>query len=80
MQAVGSLPASIKEKETHWLRRAVSPLHHKAAKQKMPMGIWRVARSSWLQNLTVRNIFVFNSTPNGNKLVGIHHVMITEWA
>eukprot|EP00983_Pelagomonas_calceolata_P049050 1141324-Pelagomonas_calceolata.AAC.1 len=23
-----TLPTSIKEKETHWLRRAVSPLHH----------------------------------------------------
>eukprot|EP00983_Pelagomonas_calceolata_P111796 1159819-Pelagomonas_calceolata.AAC.1 len=25
-----TLPASIQEKETHWLRRVVSPLHHKA--------------------------------------------------
>eukprot|EP00983_Pelagomonas_calceolata_P079154 1154559-Pelagomonas_calceolata.AAC.8 len=27
------------------------------------MGIWRVSGSTWLQNLTVRNTTVFNSTP-----------------
>eukprot|EP00983_Pelagomonas_calceolata_P075128 1152862-Pelagomonas_calceolata.AAC.2 len=31
-QAEGSLPTSIKEKETYWLRRAGSPLHHNAVK------------------------------------------------
>eukprot|EP00983_Pelagomonas_calceolata_P023140 728872-Pelagomonas_calceolata.AAC.2 len=31
-----------KEKETHRLRRTVSPLHHEATKQKLQMGIWRV--------------------------------------
>eukprot|EP00983_Pelagomonas_calceolata_P031097 976535-Pelagomonas_calceolata.AAC.1 len=35
-----TLPTSIKEKTTHWLRRAVSPLHHKATKQKVLTGIW----------------------------------------
>eukprot|EP00983_Pelagomonas_calceolata_P014423 459408-Pelagomonas_calceolata.AAC.1 len=35
-------------------RKAVSPLHHKAAKQKMAMGIWRVTGSTRLQNLAVR--------------------------
>eukprot|EP00983_Pelagomonas_calceolata_P031534 989126-Pelagomonas_calceolata.AAC.1 len=31
-EAEGSLPTSIMEKETHWLRRVVSPLHHKGVK------------------------------------------------
>eukprot|EP00983_Pelagomonas_calceolata_P018036 565926-Pelagomonas_calceolata.AAC.1 len=31
------------------------------------MGIWRVTGSTRLQNLAVYCIFVFNSTPNGNK-------------
>eukprot|EP00983_Pelagomonas_calceolata_P100515 1158577-Pelagomonas_calceolata.AAC.2 len=31
-KAEEDLPTSIKEKETHWLRRAVSPLRHKAVK------------------------------------------------
>eukprot|EP00983_Pelagomonas_calceolata_P030348 952428-Pelagomonas_calceolata.AAC.1 len=56
----------------HWFKRVVSPLHRKATKQKMLIGIWRVT-GSWLQNLTVRNIFDFNSTPSGNKLVGVHN-------
>eukprot|EP00983_Pelagomonas_calceolata_P014083 450632-Pelagomonas_calceolata.AAC.1 len=34
------------------------------------MGIWRVTKSIWLQNLAVRSISVFNSTPSGNKLEG----------
>eukprot|EP00983_Pelagomonas_calceolata_P061974 1147076-Pelagomonas_calceolata.AAC.3 len=63
-QAVETLPTSITEKETRWLRRAVSPLHHKAVKQKMLMGIWRVTGSTWLHNLAVRSITVFNSTPS----------------
>eukprot|EP00983_Pelagomonas_calceolata_P056848 1144809-Pelagomonas_calceolata.AAC.3 len=29
-KAEKTLPTSIKEKETHWFQRAVSPLHHKA--------------------------------------------------
>eukprot|EP00983_Pelagomonas_calceolata_P057754 1145204-Pelagomonas_calceolata.AAC.4 len=45
-----TLPTSIKEKETHWLRRAVSPLQHKA-KKKVLMGVWRVTGSTRLHNL-----------------------------
>eukprot|EP00983_Pelagomonas_calceolata_P053482 1143307-Pelagomonas_calceolata.AAC.2 len=76
---------SIKEKGTHWLRRDVNPLHHKATKQKMLMGIWRVTGSTRVQNLAVRtphtrNIIVFNSTPSGNKLVGVHSRMGMQWA
>eukprot|EP00983_Pelagomonas_calceolata_P043165 1138792-Pelagomonas_calceolata.AAC.1 len=37
-----TLPTSIKEKETHWLRRAVSPLRNKVTKRRMLMGIWWV--------------------------------------
>eukprot|EP00983_Pelagomonas_calceolata_P074748 1152682-Pelagomonas_calceolata.AAC.1 len=36
------------------------------------MGIWRVTGSTRLQDLAVRSIVVFNSTPSGDKLVGIH--------
>eukprot|EP00983_Pelagomonas_calceolata_P021732 681379-Pelagomonas_calceolata.AAC.1 len=52
---------SMKEKETHWLKRAVS-LHHKATKQKKVMGFWRVTGSARLQNLAVRSITIFHST------------------
>eukprot|EP00983_Pelagomonas_calceolata_P010714 346559-Pelagomonas_calceolata.AAC.1 len=31
-KAEETLPTSIMEEETHWPRRAVSPLHHKAVK------------------------------------------------
>eukprot|EP00983_Pelagomonas_calceolata_P040450 1137619-Pelagomonas_calceolata.AAC.9 len=33
------------EKETHWLRRAVSPLHHEATKQKLLWGSGRLLDS-----------------------------------
>eukprot|EP00983_Pelagomonas_calceolata_P022875 719889-Pelagomonas_calceolata.AAC.1 len=62
---------STKEEETHWLRRAVSLLHHKATKKKELIGIWRVTGSTRLQNLAVRSITTFHSTSSGNKLVGI---------
>eukprot|EP00983_Pelagomonas_calceolata_P022194 697964-Pelagomonas_calceolata.AAC.1 len=55
-----TLPISIKEKETYWLRRDVSPLHHKATKQEVLMGIWRITISARLQSLAVRTL-VFNS-------------------
>eukprot|EP00983_Pelagomonas_calceolata_P083942 1156261-Pelagomonas_calceolata.AAC.2 len=38
-EAEEALPTSIKEKETHWLRRAVSPLHHQDG-SKILVGIW----------------------------------------
>eukprot|EP00983_Pelagomonas_calceolata_P049654 1141618-Pelagomonas_calceolata.AAC.2 len=47
------------EKETHWLRRAVSLLHHKATKKKKLMGIWRGTGSTQLQNLAVRSNTIF---------------------
>eukprot|EP00983_Pelagomonas_calceolata_P122955 1160955-Pelagomonas_calceolata.AAC.6 len=34
------------------------------------MGIWRVTRSTWLQNLAVRSFLIFNGTPSGIKLIG----------
>eukprot|EP00983_Pelagomonas_calceolata_P095741 1158047-Pelagomonas_calceolata.AAC.2 len=70
-----ALPTSIRKKETHWLGRAVSLLHHKATEQEMLMGIWRVIGSTRLLSLAVRSILVFNSTPSGNKLVGVHNRM-----
>eukprot|EP00983_Pelagomonas_calceolata_P059459 1145922-Pelagomonas_calceolata.AAC.11 len=51
------LSTSIKEKETHWLRRAVSLLNHKATKKKKLIGIWRVTGSTRLQNLAVMFLF-----------------------
>eukprot|EP00983_Pelagomonas_calceolata_P055346 1144113-Pelagomonas_calceolata.AAC.11 len=39
------------------------------------MEIWRVRGSTQLHNLAVRSMIVFNSTPSGNKLVGIHNRM-----
>eukprot|EP00983_Pelagomonas_calceolata_P076286 1153362-Pelagomonas_calceolata.AAC.3 len=48
------------------------------------MGVWRVTGrvtgSIWLQDLTVRSIRIFNSTPSGNKPVGIHDRMGMEFA
>eukprot|EP00983_Pelagomonas_calceolata_P063566 1147787-Pelagomonas_calceolata.AAC.2 len=41
----------------------MSPLHHKAVWLKMLMGIRRVTGSTRLQNLAVKSIIVFNSTP-----------------
>eukprot|EP00983_Pelagomonas_calceolata_P061846 1147001-Pelagomonas_calceolata.AAC.1 len=46
----------------------------------MLIGIWRVTGSTWLHDLAVTSTFVFNSTPRGNKLVGIHNRMGTEFA
>eukprot|EP00983_Pelagomonas_calceolata_P000401 13134-Pelagomonas_calceolata.AAC.1 len=57
------------KKETHWLRRAVSPLHHKATEKKVKRGIWRVTGSIRLHIVPVRSISIFNSTPGGDKLV-----------
>eukprot|EP00983_Pelagomonas_calceolata_P047958 1140858-Pelagomonas_calceolata.AAC.4 len=48
-QAEETLSSSIKEQETHWLRGAVRPHHHKAAKQKVLMRIWRVTGSTRLR-------------------------------
>eukprot|EP00983_Pelagomonas_calceolata_P068801 1150093-Pelagomonas_calceolata.AAC.1 len=47
---------------------------------KMLMGILRVTGSTWLHNLAVTSILVFNSTPSGNKLVGIHNRMGMKFA
>eukprot|EP00983_Pelagomonas_calceolata_P087196 1156901-Pelagomonas_calceolata.AAC.1 len=42
MWAEETLPTPIKEKETHWLKRAGSLLHCKAIEERVLMGIWRV--------------------------------------
>eukprot|EP00983_Pelagomonas_calceolata_P044281 1139237-Pelagomonas_calceolata.AAC.1 len=49
-----AFPTSIKEKETHWLKRSVSPLHHKGGTKGLA-GIWRAAESIRLWNLAVGN-------------------------
>eukprot|EP00983_Pelagomonas_calceolata_P051068 1142252-Pelagomonas_calceolata.AAC.1 len=33
-EAEETLPTSTKEKETHWLKRAISPFHHKAGTKR----------------------------------------------
>eukprot|EP00983_Pelagomonas_calceolata_P079673 1154789-Pelagomonas_calceolata.AAC.1 len=52
MEAEETLSTSIEEKETNWLRRALSPLHHKATEKEMLVGTWRVTGSIHLQNLS----------------------------
>eukprot|EP00983_Pelagomonas_calceolata_P004543 147655-Pelagomonas_calceolata.AAC.3 len=39
------------------------------------MGIWRIGGSTRLKNLAVRSMIVINSTPSGDKLVGVHNIM-----
>eukprot|EP00983_Pelagomonas_calceolata_P110585 1159688-Pelagomonas_calceolata.AAC.1 len=46
----------------------------------MQTGFWRVTGSTRVQNLTVKSICAFNSTPSGNKLIGIHDRMDMEFA
>eukprot|EP00983_Pelagomonas_calceolata_P040798 1137785-Pelagomonas_calceolata.AAC.5 len=58
----------------HWPKRAVSPHRHKATKQRMLMGVWRVTGSTRLRNLAVR----IDSVPSGNTLVGAHKRMGTQ--
>eukprot|EP00983_Pelagomonas_calceolata_P103794 1158954-Pelagomonas_calceolata.AAC.5 len=40
-----TLPTSSKEIEIHWLKRADSPLHHKAGEQRIVVVTWRVSES-----------------------------------
>eukprot|EP00983_Pelagomonas_calceolata_P005945 198007-Pelagomonas_calceolata.AAC.1 len=49
-------------------------------KKKIIMGIWRVIGSTRLHNLAARSVFVFNSTPSDNKLVGTHDRMSMKFA
>eukprot|EP00983_Pelagomonas_calceolata_P035569 1113139-Pelagomonas_calceolata.AAC.1 len=44
------------------------------------MGIWRVGGSTQLHDLAARSILVFNSTPSGDNLVGIHDRMGMKFA
>eukprot|EP00983_Pelagomonas_calceolata_P133280 1161951-Pelagomonas_calceolata.AAC.1 len=60
----------------------MSPLHHKASRQNimMLMGTLRVTRSTRFQNLAVRSIIVFNSTPCGKKPVSVNNRMGMQFA
>eukprot|EP00983_Pelagomonas_calceolata_P017128 537095-Pelagomonas_calceolata.AAC.1 len=51
----GKTPSSIKESETNWLKKYVSPLHHKEKEHKERVGISRVTGSTQLQSLAVKN-------------------------
>eukprot|EP00983_Pelagomonas_calceolata_P066097 1148865-Pelagomonas_calceolata.AAC.3 len=46
----------------------------------MLMGAWRVTGSTQLQILAVKSVIVFNSTPSGNKLVGVQNRMDMKFA
>jgi len=59
-----TLPTSIKQEETRRLKRAISPLHHKAGARRAS-GDWRVAGSIWLQKLALGITLVFNSASSG---------------
>eukprot|EP00983_Pelagomonas_calceolata_P075826 1153170-Pelagomonas_calceolata.AAC.2 len=65
---VGSLPTTVKERETHLLRKAVTPLQHKAMEQTGLVGTWRATGSTWLHNLAARDIVVFKNPPYGMNL------------
>eukprot|EP00983_Pelagomonas_calceolata_P082482 1155944-Pelagomonas_calceolata.AAC.2 len=67
-----NFPTSIKEKETHWLLRSMSPLHHKGLKQKVLTEVKMVSGSTRLQNLVVRSVFVLIGTPCCKRQVRGH--------
>eukprot|EP00967_Tisochrysis_lutea_P133572 scaffold234648_cov17-Tisochrysis_lutea.AAC.2 len=72
-----SLPISFKEKKRHWLKKAVSPIDHKAGAKKASgdlEGVWKYPASE----PGCEKCFVFNCTPNGIKLVGILNRMGME--
>ena len=60
-------PTSIKE--THWLPRAMSLLHHDERRKKRLMGVRGVARGTRPWNLAVGSNIVFNSTSAFNLTV-----------
>eukprot|EP00983_Pelagomonas_calceolata_P085918 1156651-Pelagomonas_calceolata.AAC.2 len=68
-QAEETLPTSIKEKETHWLRRAVSLLHHKATKKKKLMGIWSTPSGNKLVGILNRVGMKLTSKLNGTMVI-----------
>eukprot|EP00983_Pelagomonas_calceolata_P097060 1158204-Pelagomonas_calceolata.AAC.2 len=62
-----NLLALNKEEKTHWLKRAVSPLHHTAKEPERLVRIWRVTGSTRLQNLAAISISIFEDVLNGNQ-------------
>eukprot|EP00983_Pelagomonas_calceolata_P031696 993672-Pelagomonas_calceolata.AAC.1 len=71
----------MKEKETNWLKRAVSPLHQEL-EQKVLVGIWRVVGCTWLQNLACGVFFVLNSMParGGLHAAAVQPRSVAHWA
>eukprot|EP00983_Pelagomonas_calceolata_P065229 1148497-Pelagomonas_calceolata.AAC.1 len=67
-----------KEKETHWLKRALIPSSTTKQENEGLVGIWRVARSTRLQSLAVRKMLLFNSVPSGYKFAGILYRLCME--
>ena len=68
-------PTSIKEKETHWLRRAVSlPTTRTEGKRNLMQIRW-VPRGTRPWDLAVGSIIVCESTSSGHKFVGVNSRM-----
>eukprot|EP00983_Pelagomonas_calceolata_P005023 164180-Pelagomonas_calceolata.AAC.4 len=58
----------ILEKETHWIRKAVSPLHHKATDLRVLMGIGRVPGSTGHHKIVYARRAENESTPHSQVL------------
>eukprot|EP00983_Pelagomonas_calceolata_P096021 1158083-Pelagomonas_calceolata.AAC.2 len=82
-----NLPALIKEKETHQLKRAMSPTLPQSSsrgpgvpsttkqEQQGLVGIWRFAGSTRLQNLAVRSVLIFDCVPQGSGKKVCRHTL-----
>eukprot|EP00983_Pelagomonas_calceolata_P067262 1149414-Pelagomonas_calceolata.AAC.2 len=55
------------KRETRWLKRDISPFHHKAG-MRVLVGIWRAAGSAQRQNLAVMSKLTFNCTPHERNM------------
>eukprot|EP00983_Pelagomonas_calceolata_P124081 1161071-Pelagomonas_calceolata.AAC.4 len=64
----------INERDTLAQKSLKSPPLPKQEKDGL-VGIWRVASSTRIQNLAVRIIFAFNSTPSDYKFVSVFYRM-----
>eukprot|EP00983_Pelagomonas_calceolata_P080083 1154984-Pelagomonas_calceolata.AAC.3 len=81
-QAEETLPTSIKERETHWLRRVVSLLHHKATKtgskefEKLPSDQQHVPENIIQNQQTLLPLTASTSSPglksSEPERVGVH--------
>eukprot|EP00983_Pelagomonas_calceolata_P132712 1161899-Pelagomonas_calceolata.AAC.4 len=71
----GNSPCIIEGKGDTLAPKSRESLPPTSFKSEVLMGVWRVSGSTRLQNLAVRSAFFLNSTPSGNKFVGIFNRM-----